>query len=99
MRRRQLADSSSDEYEPADSETEYHSGSETELTDVDDDVNEDIEDVEDAEERMDCTYLLADELHPPEYYIKQIEEFDESDFTTEDYSEGTTHLRDRIEEQ
>jgi len=90
---------SSDEYEPSDSETEYHLGSETEPTDVDDDVDEFTEDVEDAEGRIDCAYLLADEVHPPEYYLKQMEEFDESEFTTEDYSDGTTRLLDRIEEQ
>jgi hypothetical protein len=60
MRRRQSADSSSDEYEPTDSETKYHSGSETELTDIDDIVDEvnvadkidDIEDVEDVDGRI-----------------------------------------------
>jgi hypothetical protein len=36
----QSVDSSSDEYELTDSEIEYHSGSETEPTDVDDDVDE-----------------------------------------------------------
>jgi len=96
--RRQSVDSSSDEYELTDSETECHSGLETEPTDVDDDVDEVIEDVEDAEGLIDYAYLLADEVHPPEYYLKQMEEFDESEFTTEDYSDGTTHLLDRIEE-
>jgi hypothetical protein len=95
---RQSVDSS-DEYELTDSETEYHSGSETEPTDVDNDIDEVIEDVEDAEGLIDCAYLLADEVHPPEYYLKQMEEFDESEFTTEDYSDGTTRLLDRIEEQ
>ncbi len=95
--RRQSVDSS-DEYELTDSETEYHSGSETEPTDVDDDIDEVIEDVQDVN-GLDCAYLLADEVHPPEYYLKQMEEFDESEFTTEDYSDGTTHLLDRIEEQ
>ena len=63
MRRRQSVDSSSDEYEPTDSETKYHSGLETELTDVDDDMDEDIEDVKDAKERIDYIYLLTNELH------------------------------------
>ncbi len=39
MGRRQSVDSSLDEYEPTDSETEYYSGSETELTDIDDDMD------------------------------------------------------------
>jgi hypothetical protein len=102
MRRRQSrcqSVDSSDEYELTDSETEYHSGLETEPTHVGDDVDEVIEDVENAEGRIDCAYLLADEVHPPEYYLKQMEEFDESEFTTEDYSDGTTRLLDRIEEQ
>ena len=80
--RRQSVDSSSDEYELTDSETEYHSGSETEPTDVDDDVDEVIEDVQDVEGLIDCAYLLADEVHPLEYYLKQMEEFDELEFTT-----------------
>ena len=97
--RRQSVDSSSDEYKLTDSETKYHSDLETKPTDVDDDVDEVIEDVQDVEGLIDCAYLLADEVHPPEYYLKQMEEFDESEFTTEDYSDGTTRLLDRIEEQ
>jgi hypothetical protein len=78
---RQLVDSSLDEYELTDSETEYHSGLETEPTDVDGDVDEVIEDVQDVD-GLDCAYLLADEVYLPEYYLKQMEEFDESEFTT-----------------
>jgi hypothetical protein len=113
MRRRQSDDSSSDEYGPTDLESDYCSSSETDLTDVDDDddvVNaadkvddieddDDMEGVDDVEGQTDCAYLLADEVHPPEYYLKQIQEFNEFDFSTEDYREGTTRLLDRIEEQ
>jgi hypothetical protein len=123
MRRRQLDDSSSDEYGQTGEESDYCSSSETDLTDVDDndddDVDEvnaadkvddikgfndiegvdDMEGVDDVEEGTDCAYLIADEFHPPEYYLKQIEEFNEFDFSTEDYSKGTTRLLDRIEEQ
>ena len=53
--RRQLADSSSDENELTDSETDYRSDSETELTDVDDDVEEVIKDFEGP---IDCADLL-----------------------------------------
>jgi hypothetical protein len=81
MRRRQSVDSSTDEYELTNSETEYHLGLETEPTDVNDDVDEIIEDVQDVD-RLDYAYLLANEVHPPEYYLKQMEEFDESEFTT-----------------
>ena len=62
----------------------------TVLTDVNN--NEVIEDVEDAEGRVDYVYLLANEVYLLEYYLKQIEEFDESEFITEDYSDGTTYL-------
>ena len=94
MRRRQSVDSS-DEYELTDSETEYHSGLETELTDINDDIDEvieDIEDIEDAEGRIDYVYLLTNEVYLLEYYLKQIEEFNESKFIIEDYSNSTTYL-------
>ena len=101
MRRGQSVDSSLDEYEPIDSETEYASGTETESTDDDDfdELLEDIEDVQDAEGEIDCAYLLGDDAHPPKYYLKQMDDFDKSEFTTEDYSDGTTHLLNQIEEQ
>jgi len=95
MRCGQSVDSSLDEYELTGSETEYPLGSETELTDVDNDFDkliEDIEDVEDAKGGVDCAYLLANEVYSPKYYLKQIDDFDKSEFTTEDYSDGTTYL-------
>jgi hypothetical protein len=98
----QSVDSSSDRYELTDSETEYLSGSETEPTDIDNNFNElieDIEDVEDAEGGIDCIYLLADKVYLPEYYLKQIDNFDKSEFTTEDYCNSTTYLLNQIEEQ
>ena len=62
--RRQSVDSSSDEYELTDSETEYHSGSETEPTDVDDDVDEVIEDVQDVDGQLTAhTFLLMKSTH------------------------------------
>jgi hypothetical protein len=78
---RQLVDSSLDEYKLTDLETEYHSGLETEPTDV-----------EDAEGLIDCAYLLANKVHLLEYYLKQMEEFNKSEFTIEDYSDSTTRL-------
>jgi hypothetical protein len=95
----QLVDSSLNEYKLTDLETEYHSGSETELTDVDNDVDKIIEDVKDAEGRIDCAYLLTNKVHLLEYYLKQMEEFDKSKFTTGDYSDSTTRLLNWIEEQ
>ena len=86
MRRHQLVDSSLDEYKLTDLGTEYHSGSETEPTDVDDDMDEVIEDVQDVEGLIDCADP-ANELHLPEYYLKQMEEFDKSKFC-----DGSSHV-------
>jgi hypothetical protein len=43
--------------------------------------------------------LLADNTHPPEYYIQLAEGFNETEDAKEDYSPGTTLLLDRIEGQ
>jgi hypothetical protein len=75
------------------------------LTEVDDDDDVDkinvvdkvdgsnyIKDVEEAEGEIDYVYFLTDEVYLLEYYLKQIEEINESDFTVEDYSEGILFL-------
>jgi hypothetical protein len=49
---------------------------ETDQTELSDDGNDDSED-------DDLAQLLADNEHPPEYYIRQIEEFDEVKDTEE----------------
>ncbi|KAE8414458.1 hypothetical protein BDV36DRAFT_299003 [Aspergillus pseudocaelatus] len=46
----------------------------------------------------DATLLFADNEHPPEYYIHQLANFDETDYTEEYYGKGTTALRDRVED-
>ena len=43
--------------------------------------------------------LLAGNKHPPEYYLKSLQQFDDSAFTSEDYSPGTTLLLDGVEKQ
>jgi len=68
--RRQLVDLSLDEYELTDSETEYHSGSETEPTDIDDNVGEVIKDVHDVEGLIDYASLLTNKVYLLEYYLK-----------------------------
>jgi hypothetical protein len=88
--------SSSDEDEQTDIEscfdTDEDSGSDTNLTDDDTDTKEDDE--------ADLSWLYEeDEDYPPEYYIKQQDDFDESEFASEDYSAGSTNLLDRIEER
>ncbi|KAH8748979.1 hypothetical protein F5883DRAFT_581973 [Diaporthe sp. PMI_573] len=69
-------------------------GSETNLTDIDD-FCEDVDDI-DVE---DAAQLVEGNLHPREYYIQGMQEFNEAAFDDEDYSEGSTRLLDAIEEQ
>jgi hypothetical protein len=88
--------SSSDEDELTDIEscfdTDKDSGSDTNPTEVDTDVEEDDE--------ADLSWLCdEDEDHPPEYYLQQLDDFDESEFTSEDYSENSINLLDLIEER
>jgi hypothetical protein len=40
-----------------------------------------------------------DKDHPPEYYLNQEDEFDESEYMAEDYSDGSCLLLDYIEER
>ena len=78
-----------------DSGSEDEEAYETDLTDNDVDTEETIHDGEESN----LIQLLADNEHPPEYYIRQQEEFDESEYTKQDYSNGSTKLLDRIEGQ
>ncbi|EFY90641.1 hypothetical protein J3458_013381 [Metarhizium acridum] len=71
------------------------SGDETEATEATDLYvleNDDL-DVEDQ------IQLFGGNIHPPEYYRRGIEEFNESTFIGEDYSPGSTILLDAIELQ
>ncbi|KAJ5982545.1 hypothetical protein N7451_012645 [Penicillium sp. IBT 35674x] len=47
----------------------------------------------------DAALLFADNEHSPEYYIRQLQDFDETVYNQEDYGKGTTALLDRIEEK
>lgn len=47
----------------------------------------------------DAALLFADNEYPPEYYIQQLGNFDETVYTQEDYGKGTTALLDRVEEK
>jgi hypothetical protein len=50
-------------------------------------------------EPVDLAWLLGDNDHPPEYYLRQLDELDETEYTEQDYSDGSTLLLNRIEEQ
>jgi hypothetical protein len=73
--------------------------------DSDDSDRESTEDgrYEDEEDQLqdagDAALLFADNEHPPEYYIQQLANFDETIYTEEDYGKGTTALLDRVEEK
>lgn len=56
-------------------------------------------DLTDPIDIADSAWLLADNDHPPEYYLRLAEEFDETEDAKEDYKPGTTILLDGIEEQ
>ncbi|KAB8222978.1 hypothetical protein BDV33DRAFT_201117 [Aspergillus novoparasiticus] len=70
-----------------DSNDEQHDTDPTE-PDLDEDQLKDAGDV---------AQLFADNEHSPDYYLQQLAEFDESVYTQEDYSKGTTALLDQVE--
>jgi len=53
----------------------------------------------DAPIENDLAWLLNDNEHPAQYYLRLEIDLDETEFLKEDYSPGTTLLLDRIEEQ
>lgn len=83
-----------------DSEDDAHSTA-TSVKDIDiadvDDGNVDDADAElDIEDQI---QLFGGNLHPPEYYIESMEVFNQDDYESEDYKEGTTRLINSVEEQ
>jgi hypothetical protein len=62
----------------------------TNLTDVATFANKDDEDE---------ASLSPDNDHPPEYYLRQLENFNEEEYVKEDYKKSSTRLLNRIEEQ
>lgn len=90
-RRRRNLDPTSDD---SDSERESTEDSpyDTDLTEPED------EDMQDRDVN-DAALLFADNEHPPEYYMQQLKNFDETEYTKEDYGKGTTALLNRVEEK
>ncbi|KAG0156267.1 hypothetical protein PDIDSM_3444 [Penicillium digitatum] len=80
-------DSQTGEDSPNDSGDEQYDTDPTE-PDFDEDQLKDAGDV---------AQLFADNENSPEYYLQQLAEFDESVYTKEDYSKGTTVLLDQVE--
>ena len=75
-------------------------GYETSPTDNDEESNDtgDFGDNCDDFDIEDQVQLFDGNLHPREYYLNQLKEFNEAAFDNEDYSKGSTILLDRIEE-
>ena len=46
----------------------------------------------------DWVWLLIDEDYPPEYYLKQLNIFNETEYVKEDYKPSSIYLLNRIEE-
>ncbi|KAK7937416.1 uncharacterized protein PG986_014284 [Apiospora aurea] len=83
-----------------DSEEDAHSTA-TSVKDIDI-ADIDDGDVDDADAELDIEdqiQLFGGNLHPPEYYIESMEMFNQDDYESEDYKEGTTRLINSVEEQ
>jgi hypothetical protein len=65
--------------------------------DSDSDVT--LVDTPDDSDDEDLAWLLPKETHSPEYYLQQLETFDEHEYTAQDYTDSTTRLIDRMEDQ
>ena len=85
-------DPSSDDSDSSERERTEDSQYDTDLTEPEDEGSQD-RDVSNA------ALLFADNEHPPEYYIQQLKNFDETEYKKEDYGKGTTALLNRVEEK
>lgn len=83
---------SSNDSDSSDRESTDDNRYDTDLTEPED------EDVP-LQDASDAALLFADNEHPPEYYIQQLANFDETIYTQEDYAKGTTNLLDRVKEK
>jgi hypothetical protein len=99
-RRQPSPSSSSSESDDTDIESCFDTGDEAGSIDSDTIATDCDSDVEGGDEAGD---LIVDEDedkdHPPEYYLNQEDEFDESEYMAEDYSDGSCLLLDYIEER
>jgi hypothetical protein len=101
-RRRQLSPtSSSDESDGTDLESCFDTEDEAGETDSDTNPTDCDTDVEGGDEVSGMSVIDEDEDkdHPPEYYLNQEDEFDESEYMDEDYSDNSCLLLDFIEER
>jgi hypothetical protein len=78
---------SEDVFDAEQAEAAGYETNETDLTDTNDGDPEDT------------AALLGGNTHPPKYYIRALEAFDESSFDAQDYAPTSALLLDRVEEQ
>lgn len=83
---------SSDESEYSDAGSSDNDSSDTDPTEISNEEDQ-------QKDTSDVAQLFADNEHPPEYYMQQLEQFDETIYTQEDYSKGTVLLLDRVEQK
>lgn len=89
MRHRPPVDDSSEESEYTGSSVDDGVGSDTDLTDVD----------EDSDGTADEAWLFPDEVLPPEHFLQQMETFDHQEYTEQDYKDkelNTTANKDLL---
>lgn len=91
-RQRKTVDPLSDDSDSSERESTEDGQYDTDLTEPEDEGSQD-------KDASDAALLFADNEHPPEYYIQQLANFDETDYTKEDYGKGTTTLLNRVEEK
>lgn len=80
-----------------DSQTGEYSSNDSGEEQYDTDPTEPDFDEDQLKDAGDVAQLFADNENSPEYYLQQLAEFDESVYTKEDYSKGTTVLLDQVE--
>ena len=93
MRRRSPVKGSSNDSDYTGSGTDDGMELDTDLTDVNEFADHNNENDEDE------AWLFPNEDHPPEYYLQQLETFNEQEYTKEDYKDNSVRLLDRMEDQ
>lgn len=81
------------------SDSDYSEREGTEDCGSDTDLTEPEDEADPLCNAGDASLLFADNEHSAEHYIQQLQNFDETVYTQEDYGKGTTALLDRIEEK
>ena len=72
------------------SDTDHNVELDTDLTDVDEFANKN---------EKNEAWVFPNDDHPPEYYLQQLENFNEQEYVKEDYKDSSTRLLNRMEDQ